>query len=195
MRLIPAFILVALSLTVADDATMFGQKITFSGQVKYGTVYSKTLYITGSSPFYLVDSTNTPASRVRLDTALNTVGVAGASSASIPIQSVASISQQSNCELSYKIRATDVAQASVLLTAYGQYKTPWTDTDSEWTAQAYLWGQDTVILTHTPPAPTVAWSTRRWFFMPSGDNFRLNIQRVNVGTGDTVVIKSELRCR
>ncbi len=185
------------SIASADAATLLGQQITNSGQVKFGNInFSKTLYVTGSSPYYLVDSTN--GARVKLDTAAlpagSTVAV-GASSQSILIQSVAGIMQQSNCEISYKIRATDISQAGVLLTAFGQYKTPWVDTDTAFTAQAYLWGQDTVLLTHTPPAPTVAWSTRRWYFMPAGDNLRINVKRINLGPADTVVIKMEARCR
>ncbi len=191
-RITLAFILTTLSLVMADDATLLGQKILSSGQVKYGNVFSKTLYVTGSTPFYLVDSAT---SRVKLDTSVNTVGVAGASSATIPIQTVLAISQQSNCELSIKIRATDVNQSAVRLTAYGRYRTPWVDTDTVFTAQAYLWGQDTVLLYHTPPGVTTSFTTRRWYFMPSGDDLRLNVQRANVGSGDTVVIKSELRCR
>ncbi len=185
------------SLAAADASTILGQQITNSGQVKFGLInFSKTLYVTGSSPYYLVDSTN--GTRVKLDTAAAPAGstaATGASSQSILIQSVAGISQQSNCEISYKIRATDVTQAGVLLTAFGQYKTPWVDTDTAFTTQAYLWGQDTVLLSHAPPAPTVAWSTRRWFFMPSGDNLRINVKRVDVGAADTVVIKMEARCR
>ncbi len=185
------------SLASADTATLLGQQITNSGQVKFGNInFSKTLYVTGSSPYYLVDSTN--GTRVKLDTAALPAGFTtskGASSQSIQIQSVAGIMQQSNCEISYKIRATDTSQASILLTAFGQYKTPWVDVDSSFTAQAYLWKQDTVLLCHAPPAPTVAWSTRRWYFMPSGDNMRINVKRVNVGSGDTVVIKMEARCR
>jgi hypothetical protein len=179
-------------LAIADDATLAGQKILSSGQVKYGAVFSKTLYVTGSR--YMVDSGTAPT-RVFLDTAVNSVGAAGASSASIPVQTVTAVSQQSNCELSIKIRATDPAQSSVRLTAYGRYRTPWVDTDTAWSAEAYLWGQDTVRLIHYPPGVTSSFTTRRWRFNPSGDDLRLNVQRVNVGAGDTVVIKSELRCR
>ncbi len=192
MRQIIALVLALSTYALSDEATFAGQKILSSGQVKYGAVFSKTLYVTATR--YMVDSGAVPT-RVFLDTAVNTVGAAGASSASIPIQTVTAYSQQSNCELSIKIRATDANQSEVKLTAYGRYRTPWTDTDTAWTAQGYLWGQDTTRLTHYPPNVTTSFTTRRWKFNPSGDDFRLNVQRVDVGAGDTVVIKSELRCR
>lgn len=185
--------LLCASVLMADPATLLGQQVLASGQVKFGLInYSKTIYVLDTK--YMVDSTN--GTRINLDSSKNSTGAGGASSFSIPVQTVTAVSQQSNCELSYKIRATDVSQAAVKITAYGQYKTPWTDTDSSWTSQSYLWGQDTAIQTHVPPAPTTSFTTRRWSFYPSGDNIRINITRTNVGSGDTVVISGlGLRCR
>ncbi len=193
MRKLAILVAALCALVSADPATLLGQQVLASGQIKFGrTNYSKTLYILNAK--YMVDSTN--GTRVNLDTSFNAVSTSGASSWSTPLQTVTAISQQSACELSYQIRATDVNDAGILFTAFGQYRTPWTDTDTSWSAASYLWNADTAQLYHAPPAPTTGFTTRRWNFYPAGDNIRINVQRTDVGSGDTVVIKGlGLRCR
>ncbi len=180
----------------AETSTLYGQQTIYSGQVKYGTTLSKTLYVLTDK--YMVDSGS--GVRFNLDSSTYSVGAEGASSFSIAIQNAAGVSQQSSCELSYQLRCTDIAQCGTLMTFYGQYKTVpagWSAVDTNWTATGYLWDSTRVILTHHVPLPTsTAAVTRRVNFYPSGDNLRVNITRTNVGPGDTVILSGMgVRCR
>lgn len=123
-------------------------------------------------------------------------GAAGACTNPIAIEVPANTVQPTTrCELSYRIRASDTAEGDVRFRAYTRYVTP-SGTDTNWRSGQSLWDTVSVILQHTPPAYTSAsgFSWGHWFGI-SGGQAKLCVERINVGSGDTVyVTKPVLRC-
>ncbi len=176
---------------IAEDATFLGQKVVTESQILWGAgVGSPTLYISGATGF-MRDSAGT---RKVLDTTANSVGGAGACSQTIVMRTSLGIVPQSHAELSYKVRATDTAQAGFRIYLATRYRSAPVTSDTGWAVagRQYVYDSSQVFLTHTNPGATTSFTTRFVNFWLSGQDVRVCIERTSIspGAGDTLVFNN-----
>lgn len=186
-------LVVALSCAATAQEYQKGTATTQQTPVGFGMPVisqGRTLYVTGSSPFYLRDSSG---QRKAFDTTVYRpyAGAVGACSNEIGIENISnSVQPTSRVEISYHMTATDTSQDRVRFRIYSRNKTPTGLVDTLWRAGQSLWDSVPVILTHTPPqVPStslgISWGHAFGF---SGQYAKVCIERVDVGSGDTVAV-------
>lgn len=186
-RIILALVLCAAASSVAQDATLLGNKpvLAPTSPAYWGPSVSYTLYITGDK--YLRDSSGT---RVVIDTTRNSVGGAGACTETIVMRTTSGITPASHISIQYRGRATDTAADGIQMYIATRWRVP-TSADTNWVTINYAYGDSVIPYTHNRSDFKTSYESRRVNFYAEGQDLRTCWARAasgGPGNNDTVEI-------